>query len=147
MTDTLAARIRSAPTQDEALAVVRAMVADHRSLEVLTALWPEPLTRPLYTIEDMERYAKQAAAVDLGAAWERAERALPEGWRPITVGPPDPDAYDVAGNPVTEAWCASTASPAFFEGETDRDDEWAAGYGPTPAAALTALAEKLEAGR
>lgn len=82
----------------------------------------------------------------LDAAWAEAEAALPEGWRPATVGPADPDAYDEAGNPISAPWVASVVSPAFFDGENDR--EWACGSGPTPAAALRALAAKLrEAGR
>jgi len=81
----------------------------------------------------------------LSEAWAAAEAAVPEGWRPITVGPPDPDAYDKAGNAITEPWFAATVSPAFFNGETERDTEWECGYGPTPVAALLDLAARLAA--
>lgn len=72
----------------------------------------------------------------LGAAWRRCENALPEGWRPVTVYADDDD---------WSLWQAATCSPSFFEGEDDGTADQIDGFGPTPTAALEALAECLEA--
>lgn len=75
-----------------------------------------------------------AAAVEFGAAWQRAERALPEGWGIWSV--------EHMPNDAEGPWVATVgAVPA----ETPKEMAWV--YGSTPTAALTALAEKLETGR
>jgi hypothetical protein len=68
---------------------------------------------------------------DLDAAWAEAEAALPEGWR-LAVQRTDED---------FDTWAATGVSQAFFDGESD--DAYADGQGPTPAAALRALAVAL----
>jgi hypothetical protein len=78
-----------------------------------------------YPHDDVSRTAP------LDAAWAAAEAALPEGWR-FAVQRTDED---------FGTWAATGVSPAFFEGEND--DEYADGQGPTPAAALRALAARL----
>ena len=69
------------------------------------------------------------AALELGIAWHRAEAALPEGWVLKELRLHD----DVSG------WGAE----AFNTTGVGRYRHM--GYGPTPTAALTALAEALEA--
>lgn len=71
------------------------------------------------------------ATPPLDAAWAAAEAALPEGWR-LTLGRSDDD---------YATWSAIAVSPAFFEGEIAGG--WISGEGPTPAAALLALAARL----
>jgi hypothetical protein len=83
------------------------------------------------------------AAMELGAAWQEAEGALPEGWVPLNVSP-DED-WAVGDVPQDEPnWQASTCSLAFFNGETDADAHMAYGKGPSPSAALRALAAALK---
>lgn len=69
----------------------------------------------------------------LGAAWQAAEAALPEGWR---IG-------DVGRGPSpmqSRVWDAAAFGP--WE-RSSRSCESLSGYGPTPAAALLALAAAL----
>jgi len=71
-------------------------------------------------------------APSLDAAWARVEAALPDGWRyGIYRDPRDTDA-------VYRSWADDGSLP-------DRDEE--EGDGPTPIAALSALADALEARR
>lgn len=74
----------------------------------------------------------------LGEAWREAEAALPEGWRPITLAPRDPE-----DDESDEPWRASSASADFFYGVSDSDEGFEIGYGSTPAEALQRLAAAL----
>lgn len=73
----------------------------------------------------------------LGAAWRRCEAALPEGWI-LQLG--DWSAEPHRTVPLFEAYAESYAGPS-------RSDYRESGAGPTPTAALEALAEALESRR
>lgn len=94
---------------------------------------------------------------NLAAAWAEAEAALPEGMHVAhlsraedSASDPDPDRpghlrsrffYETDGPEVWEAMAANVPS------STEWVDQWAEfGYGPTPAAALRALAARLREG-
>ncbi len=75
----------------------------------------------------------------LDAAWAEAEAALPEGWQ-----------FELGRLNFDGEWEAFAKSRAFWEDDLrvpNREQQIAAGEGPTPAAALRALAEKLRAVR
>lgn len=72
--------------------------------------------------------AEQAAFAE---AWERAEKACPEGWR-FAMSPYYPEGW--------EAW-AYDIHQTPYSGRSDHST--GACYGPTPTAALQALIEKL----
>lgn len=67
-----------------------------------------------------------AEAAEFGLAWQRAEAALPEGWYF--------DGLWLTRLPEGDRWEAAAKEP---------DEDFRSGYGPTPAAALIALAEEL----
>jgi hypothetical protein len=99
-----------------------------------------PDGRPIEPQDDLTEYAREYARVPkllpsdvqqredaaLGAAWRRCEKALPENWRISTVGQ----------NYEGDEWHASAWDRKTGAATTGR--------GPTPTAALEALAEKLE---
>lgn len=90
--------------------------------------WGEPrdgLWTPSIYAEDDGMRLVLAAEAELGRAWARVEEALPEGWY---LG-------DLAR--FLKGWRAT----AFVQ----QPGGWADGLGPTPAAALDALAERLGA--
>lgn len=66
------------PAEQEALETVAAMLAERRGdvLDVLRVLFPNPLTRPLYTIEDMMMQARRSQSPS--AAFPKSERG-PDG--------------------------------------------------------------------
>ena len=112
--------------------------------EALDSLWygDEPASVALLTddggvvvasgyaiAEGLLHHPALRAALELGIAWQRAEAALPEGWVLKELRLHD----DVSG------WGAE----AFNTTGVGRYRHM--GYGPTPTAALLALAEKLEA--
>lgn len=76
-----------------------------------------------------------AEAIEFGLAWQRAEAVLPEGWRfgslRATVG--------FNGRVSSTVGWTATAYPKI-----GLSNEGRASYGPTPTAALIALAEQLE---
>ncbi len=76
----------------------------------------------------------------LGAAWRRVEAALPEGWRWMGVDWRPDSALELNGHDEDKRWQASIWHP----GSQDRP---ITSRGPTPLAALEALADALEAGR
>ena len=96
MTDTLAARIRSArDLREKAPEGPWTFTGDVESVAITIASDPYADIRGEVPDEAYQSWAhtgnfiaaagslpwdELAAAVDLGAAWERAERALPEGW-------------------------------------------------------------------
>ena len=77
--------------------------------------------------------ASSASSPELDAAWAEAEAALPKGWRLYSVGVNDP------GGPWTGI--------AGVERDEGVNPFLAIGTGPTPAAALRALAAALAAAR
>ena len=79
---------------------------------------------------------RERAKPSLGAAWKAAEEALPEGWCDLSVYHYDPEPGD-AHEPGH--YGARTGDPA--------NGAMTYGYGPTPAAALLALAARLAASR
>ncbi|MES2210925.1 MAG: hypothetical protein V4515_12205 [Chloroflexota bacterium] len=78
--------------------------------------------------------AVEPSIPSLDAAWAKAEEALPEGW-----------AINMLWGTITEDRWAASAGP--FPSDTTHTMLHRAAGGPTPAAALNALAEKLEADR
>lgn len=82
----------------------------------------------LWEVVDADTIRRLIALARLGAAWEAAEGALPEGWRLATLAI---DTDDVT-------WIAEAESPNAYPWES------ATGHGPTPAAALEALRAALE---
>ena len=72
------------------------------------------------------------AALELGCAWKRAEAALPEGW-----------AINMLWGTTTEDRWGAHAGPFPAVAGQYRESETAGG--PTPTAALNALADALEA--
>ncbi len=76
---------------------------------------------------------------DLGAAWAEAEAALPEGWWLHAL-----NAWsfgDMAW--MVEAASAGRPQTSYFADDKAIHGPNAVAYGPTPAAALHALAERL----
>ena len=103
-------------------------------MEVSTKVPPladscKAIRKGLMGIED-----RMVLSDSLDAAWAEAEAALPKGWRLDCLSNLDPPAADEGG------W---NATATLYE-DVDIDHEH--GQGPTPAAALRALAERLRAG-
>jgi hypothetical protein len=93
--------------------------------------------------------AHESWCPSLDAAWAEVEAALPEGWAIGTL-----TRNSARGRTKDQAWwCSANGSPAIVGARSDRRHPWPPGhrkvaYGPTPAAALRALAAKLrEVGR
>lgn len=94
-------------------------------------------------------------ASELGTAWQRAEAALPEGWRVSRVEwDLDDEDYEASAATVdaiprlmaagiTDKGRVTISSEVATRWESDNN---ASAHGPTPALALQALAAKLEAG-
>jgi hypothetical protein len=105
--------------------------------------WPEHETQAAAILGDTGRYLPDGG---LDAAWAEAEAVLPEGWwiHGIHAWSFDDMAYMVE---------AATAGSHYWAGKSKREKvagtrHYAPGpnamaYGPTPAAALRALAAKL----
>jgi len=95
---------------------------------------PQPLIPFTDRWPDTDQMRADAA---LGAAWRQCEAALPEGWVMWTLGPNGftSSARDWGIERRIHSWEALALGP------TDR----AVGSGPTPTAALKALAARLEA--
>lgn len=95
-----------------------------------------PLRRPprVQAIRDFVEVAISTTPAPLDAAWNAAEAALPEGWRIEGVMLVDTSDDDDLNVEFVE-WEAEASS--------DRGQRSVTALGPTPAAALLALAEKL----
>ena len=85
-------------------------------------------TRREHPAQFSESWWEHIAADSLDAAWAEAEAALPEGWRLASLLSPGDYSFDERG------WEMHAQNE---DGKTRR------AHGPTPAAALRALAEKL----
>lgn len=103
---------------------------------------PDPQT---YSGGDADVHLYRDAA-PLDDAWKRAEAALPEGWlfHGVALADHSMDNDDVTtGNGWGPDWVASMSWPGHCEyDDCDHDDAFRVECGPTPAAALIALAER-----
>jgi hypothetical protein len=114
--------------------------------------WADPETRSIVdavssALENCDKKLTRAEARQgtLDAAWERAEKALPEGWLFHGVSLVD-HSMDDGGGGWGPDWEAATSWPDHCEyDDCDHDEAFRVGTGSSPIEALLALSTALEA--